>query len=106
MRLIEPEEMRRYTEVLHAHSWDAAEFELDEVEVTDPGSDELLSIKGLYRDPLQLAGPLQGKSHRRQDRVGPASGATCSPGGSYDSAQRAPPRCRQGFGRHSGRHHG
>lgn len=46
MRLIEPDDMRRYAEVLHAHSCDAAEFELREVDLTDPGSDELLPIKG------------------------------------------------------------
>lgn len=46
MKLIEPDEMRCYAEVLHAHARNAAEFELHEVDVTDPGSDELLPIKG------------------------------------------------------------
>lgn len=46
MSLIEPDEMKRYAETLHARSCDAADFELNEVDVTDPGSDELLPIKG------------------------------------------------------------
>lgn len=46
MGLIEPDEMRLYAEVLNARSWNPADFELREVDVTDPGGDELLPIKG------------------------------------------------------------
>ena len=46
MSVIEPDEMKRFAEVLHARSCDAADFELTDVDVTDPGSDELLPIKG------------------------------------------------------------
>lgn len=54
MRLIEPDEMKRYADVLHAGVWDAADFELHEVDVTDPGSDELLPMKG-YVNVLRLS---------------------------------------------------
>lgn len=46
MTLIEPDEIRRYAEILQAHSWHAADFDLHEVDITDPVSDELLPIKG------------------------------------------------------------
>jgi len=38
--------MKRYADVLHAEAWNAADFELHEVDVADPGSDELLPMKG------------------------------------------------------------
>lgn len=46
MRLIEPDEMKRYADILHARSYDVADFELNEMDVTDPGSDELQPIQG------------------------------------------------------------
>lgn len=45
MELIEPDEMVRYGQVLRAWSCDPAGFELHEVDITDPCSDEYL-IKG------------------------------------------------------------
>lgn len=52
MELIEPDEMLRYGQVLRAWSCDPADFELHEVDTTDPCSDELYPIKG-YVDILR-----------------------------------------------------
>lgn len=46
MKLVEADEMKRYTDILDARSWDPGDFELREVDLTDPGSDELLPLKG------------------------------------------------------------
>lgn len=46
MSLIEPDEMRRFADVLQAHCLDAKDFDLHEVDTSDPLSDELLPIKG------------------------------------------------------------
>lgn len=46
MELIEPDEMRRYVQVLSAWPCDPADFELHEVDTTDPVSDELYPFKG------------------------------------------------------------
>lgn len=46
MGLIEPDEMRRYLEVLAMRSMDPLDFELLEVDLTDPASDELSPMKG------------------------------------------------------------
>jgi len=46
MELIEPDEMRRYAYILNAGSCNVGDFELYEVDTTDPMSDELLPIKG------------------------------------------------------------
>lgn len=46
MGLIEADETRRYLEVLRVRSIDPEDFELLEVDLTDPGSDELLPVKG------------------------------------------------------------
>lgn len=64
MRLIEPDEMRQYAEVLNTGAWDAADFELSEVDVTDPGSDELLPMRG-YVDIRRAS-----TEHRREYATG------------------------------------
>ena len=46
MGLIEPDEMRQYLEVLAVRSVDPLDFELLEVDLTDPASDELSPMKG------------------------------------------------------------
>ena len=46
MGLIEADEMARYMDVLGLRSVDPLDFELHEVDLTDPGSDELLPQKG------------------------------------------------------------
>lgn len=46
MELIEPDELLRYGQVLSAWSCDPADFELHEVDTTDPCSDELYPFKG------------------------------------------------------------
>jgi len=46
MELIEPDEMLQYVHVLRAWSCDPADFELHQVDTTDPGSDELCPFKG------------------------------------------------------------
>lgn len=46
MKLIEPDELRQCSEILQRRSWSMADFTLRETDVTDPGSDELLPIKG------------------------------------------------------------
>jgi hypothetical protein len=46
MELIEPEEMRRFSEILLLRTPDPADFEMRQTDVTDPGSDELLPMKG------------------------------------------------------------
>lgn len=46
MGLIEPDEMRQYLEVLAVRSMDPLDFELLEVDLTDPASDELSPMKG------------------------------------------------------------
>lgn len=52
MELIEPDELLRYGQVLSAWSCDPADFELHEVDTTDPCSDELYPFKG-YVDILR-----------------------------------------------------
>lgn len=46
MGLIEADDMRLYMEVLGRRAIDLRDFELREVDLTDPGSDELLPMKG------------------------------------------------------------
>jgi hypothetical protein len=46
MRLIEADELRRFAQVLKSRACSCAEFELTELDITDPKSDELLPIKG------------------------------------------------------------
>jgi len=52
MELIEPDEMQRFSEVLRLRTLDPSDFDLRQTDVTDPGSDELLPMKGyveIYR---------------------------------------------------------
>jgi hypothetical protein len=46
MKLIEPDELAQFSDLLTRRSWSPADFELREADVTDPGSDELLPMKG------------------------------------------------------------
>ena len=46
MRLIEQDELKRFSEILESRSCSLADFELREADVTDPLSDELLPLKG------------------------------------------------------------
>jgi hypothetical protein len=46
MRLIEADELREFSRVLESRSCSGADFELTELDITDPKSDELLPIKG------------------------------------------------------------
>jgi len=46
MGLIEADEMQWFMDVLSRQSRASADFELREVDTTDPGSDELLPLKG------------------------------------------------------------
>jgi hypothetical protein len=46
MRLIEADELRQYSQVLKSRSCSPADFELAELDTTDPKSDELLPLKG------------------------------------------------------------
>jgi hypothetical protein len=46
MQLIEPDELLRFAASLSKRSWSLADFELRDVDITDPGSDELLPMKG------------------------------------------------------------
>jgi len=46
MGLIEPDDMRRYAEILNAGPWDAADVELSETDVTGHGSGALLPMRG------------------------------------------------------------
>jgi hypothetical protein len=54
MKLIEPDDMLRYGQVLSARSYDPADFELHEADTTDPCSDELYPFKG-YVDILRFS---------------------------------------------------
>jgi hypothetical protein len=46
MRLIEPDELLGFWNVLASHSISSEDFELQERDLTDPKSDELLPMKG------------------------------------------------------------
>jgi hypothetical protein len=46
MRLIETDELRKFSEILKSKSCSFAEFELYELDITDPKSDELSPLKG------------------------------------------------------------
>ncbi len=46
MKLIEPDELAQFSNLLTRRSWSLGDFELREADVTDPGSDELLPMKG------------------------------------------------------------
>lgn len=46
MRLIEADELRQFSEILKSRSCSVADFELHELDLTDPKSDELSPIKG------------------------------------------------------------
>jgi len=46
MRLIEADELRQFSEILKSRSCSFADFELHELDMTDPKSDELSPIKG------------------------------------------------------------
>jgi hypothetical protein len=46
MRLIEPDELRQFAAALQRRSCALADFELREIDTTDPKSDELLPMKG------------------------------------------------------------
>jgi len=46
MRLIETDELKKFSEILESKSCSFSEFELYELDITDPKSDELTPIKG------------------------------------------------------------
>lgn len=46
MRLIEPDELNQFAEILKRRSCSLADFELHERDITDPKSDELTPMKG------------------------------------------------------------
>jgi hypothetical protein len=46
MRLIEADELRQFSEILMSRSCSVADFELRELDMTDPKSDELSPLKG------------------------------------------------------------
>jgi hypothetical protein len=46
MRLLEADELRQFSEILKGRSCSFEDFELRELDMTDPKSDELLPIKG------------------------------------------------------------
>jgi len=46
MELIEPDEMKRFSKILRLRTLNPTDFELRQTDVTDPGSDELLPMKG------------------------------------------------------------
>lgn len=46
MRLVEADELRQFSEILKSRSCSFEDFELLELDMTDPKSDELLPIKG------------------------------------------------------------
>jgi hypothetical protein len=46
MRLIEADELERFTEILKNRSCSFADFELHDLDMTDPKSDELWPMKG------------------------------------------------------------
>jgi hypothetical protein len=46
MRLIEGDELRQFSEILKSRSCSLADFELQELDLTDPKSDELSPLKG------------------------------------------------------------
>lgn len=46
MRLIEADELQEFSEILKSRSCSPADFELHELDMTDPKSDELSPLKG------------------------------------------------------------
>lgn len=46
MKLIEPDELEQFSDLLARRSCSLGDFELHEADVTDPGIDELLPMKG------------------------------------------------------------
>lgn len=46
MKLIEADELRQFSEILKSRSCSLEDFELDELDTTDPKSDELSPLKG------------------------------------------------------------
>ena len=56
MKLIEPDELKQFAELLTRRSWSLGDFELCEADVTDPCSDELLPIKGYVEVRRKLNG--------------------------------------------------
>jgi len=46
MKLVEADELRQFSEILKSGSCSIEDFELRELDMTDPKSDELLPIKG------------------------------------------------------------
>lgn len=46
MRLIEADELQEFSEILKSRSCSLADFELHELDMTDPKSDELSPLKG------------------------------------------------------------
>lgn len=49
MRLVEADELRQFSEILKSRSCSFEDFELLELDMTDPKSDELLPIKGCVK---------------------------------------------------------
>ncbi|MCS0584218.1 transcriptional regulator [Massilia pinisoli] len=49
MRLIEADELRQFSEILKSRSCSLADFELYELDTTDPKSDELSPMKGFVQ---------------------------------------------------------